>query len=138
MGNVQLIDGPPECQPILGDIGTYSDIRISASDGEASTSLTPFSVEVTQTALGAITLSWSPPSENTDGSALTDLAGYHIYYGESSGDYPNRIEIDNPSISTYVVENLSPRTYFVVATAINSAGLESSFSNEAVKTVAAP
>ena len=84
-----------------------------------------------------MTLDWTPPTQNEDGSTLTDLAGYFIYYGESSGSYPNRIRIDNPSISTYVVENLLPRTYYIVATSFNSTGIESRYSGEAVKTVTA-
>ena len=122
-------------QPLLGDIGMFTAISISVSDGEATTALPAFSVEVTQTALGAMTLSWTPPTQNEDGSVLEDLAGYFIYYGQSPGSYPNRIRIDNPSISTYVVENLLPDTYYVVATSFNSAGVESRYSGQAVKTI---
>jgi len=64
-----------------------------------------------------------------------DLAGYNIYFGLSQGNHSNRIYIDNPSISTYMVENLLPNTYYVVATAVNSLGVESTYSNVAVKTV---
>ena len=125
-------------QAVLGDEGIYSQIRISVSDGTSSATLPDFSVEVTQGALGAMTLSWTAPTENADGSPLTDLAGYVIYYGESPGIYPNRIPIDNPGITSFVVEDLLPRTYYVVATAFNSAGVESGFSNETSKTVTAP
>jgi len=83
-----------------------------------------------------MTLSWTPPTQNSDGSVLTDLAGYNIYFGSSQGNYPNRVGIDNQSISTYVIENLLPDTYYVVATSLNSQGVESTYSNVAVKTVA--
>ena len=122
-------------QPLLGDIGMYSAISISVSDGKTTTAMSAFSVEVTQTALGAMTLSWTPPTQNEDGSVLTDLAGYFIYYGQSPGSYPNRIRIDNPSISTYVVENLLPDTYYIVATSFNREGVESRYSGMATKTV---
>ena len=122
-------------QPLWGDIGMYSAISISVSDGKTTTAMPAFSVEVTQTALGAMTLSWTPPTQNEDGSVLTDLAGYFIYYGQSPGSYPNRIRIDNPSISTYVVENLLPDTYYIVATSFNSEGVESRYSGMATKTV---
>ena len=46
-----------------------------------------FHVEVTQSALGSMTLSWTAPTENTDGSQLNDLAGYKLYYGTSAGNY---------------------------------------------------
>jgi len=120
--------------PQAGDEGTYDGVRITASDGAASDSLT-FSVTVTQISTGSVTLSWTPPQQNTDGSALTDLAGYRIYYGTASQNYNNTVRIDNPGVSTYVVENLSPDTYYFVATAVNSAGVESDFSGEAVKAV---
>ena len=125
-------------QPLLGDEGVYSGITVTVSDGNASVSMSAFSIEVTQAALGAMTLSWTPPTENEDGSSLTDLGGYVIYYGESPGNYPNRIRITNPSISTYVVENLLPRTYYIVATAFNTAGIESRYSGMATKTVTVP
>lgn len=66
---------------------------------------------------------------------LTDLAGYKIYYGTTPGDYTQQIRIDNPSISTYLIENLLPETYYIVATAFNTAGVESSYSGMATKTV---
>jgi hypothetical protein len=88
-----------------------------------------------QVGFGSATLSWMPPTQNADGSALTDLSGYKIYYGNESGYYPMSIQIDNPGIARYVVENLTPNTYFFVLTAINSSGTESEFSNEASKQV---
>ena len=122
-------------QVFLGDVGVYENIHISVSDGQAASSLREFSVTVSQAALGSMTLSWTPPTENTDGSAITDLTGYYIYYGSTSRSYPNRVRIDNPSISTYVIESLIPDTYYVAATSFNSVGVESTFSDEAVKTV---
>ena len=71
--------------PQLGDVGTYTNIGISVSDGDLSSSLPRFSVAVIQNADGSITLSWTAPTENEDGSALTDLAAYKIYYGTSPG-----------------------------------------------------
>ena len=84
-----------------------------------------------------MTLSWTPPTENSDGTALTNLAGYNIYYGTQQANYPNWIRIDNPSISTYLVENLVPDTYYLVVTSFNSMGIESTYSGVAVKTVVA-
>ena len=121
--------------PTLGDVGSFTNIRISVSDGQASASLPGFRIDVSQVSLGSATLSWTAPTQNEDGSALTNLAGYKIYYGRSSGTYSNEVRIDNPGVTSFVVENLSPDTYFFAATALNSAGAESRFSGEAVKTV---
>jgi hypothetical protein len=113
----------------------YSNIRITVTDGQLSASLPQFSINVSAVALGSVTLSWTPPTRNTDGSALTDLAAYKIYYGLSEGNYTNNIRINNPGIATYVVEDLAPDTYYFVSTAINDAGIESDYSNVAIKTV---
>ena len=121
--------------PQSGDVGTYANIAISVSDGQLSASLAPFTITVNAFSLGSVTLSWTPPTQNTDGTQLTDLAGYKIYWGTLAGNYPNSVTINNGSISTYVVENLAPATYEFVATSFNAAGVESSYSNSATKVV---
>jgi len=122
-------------QPTLANVGDYGSIVVSVSDGTSSASLPAFSVAVMQTANGTVTLSWTAPTQNSDGSALTDLAGYKIYYRKNSGSYDQAVRLDNPSITTFVVEQLSPATYYFAATAFNSTGVESSFSTEVVRTV---
>ena len=121
--------------PSLGDVGNYSNIGISVSDGNMSDSLPAFSVGVVQNADGSITLSWTAPTQNEDGTALADLAAYKFYYGTSPGGYSNQVRVDNPGLATYVIENLTPATYYIVATAVNAVGVESQFSNEAIKQV---
>jgi len=122
-------------QPTLNDLGIYPDIAISVSDGSASRSLPEFAIAVTQAALGKVTLSWVAPTQNADGSPLLDLAGYKIHYGKNSGIYDHEISIDNPSITTYVVDNLVPGTYYFAASSFNSSGVESEYSGEAVRTI---
>lgn len=84
---------------------------------------------------GVATLSWTPPTTNLDGSVLTNLAGYKIYYGTQPGSYPNVITINNPGLSAYVIENLQPNTYYFTMTAYNTSGSESPYSNTASKTI---
>jgi hypothetical protein len=85
---------------------------------------------------GSVTLSWQPPTENADGTPLMDLSGYKVYVGTNSGSYEYReIRLDNPGLTTYMVENLAPGTYFIAATAYNAYGVESSFSEEVVRIV---
>ena len=122
-------------QPTLGNVGTIANIVISVSDGKASDSLRAFSVTVSQTALGNVTLSWIAPTQNADGSPLTDLAGYKIYYGTGSRNYSHEIHINNPGMTTYVVDNLVPDTYYFAAKSFNSSGVQSEYSGEAVRTV---
>ena len=122
-------------QPTMADLGEYIGIQISVSDGTDRASLRAFSVTVSQTATGAVTLNWVAPTENSDGSQLTDLSGYKIYYRKNSGSYDREIWIDNPSIDTLVVEQLSPATYYFAATSFNSSGVESAFSDEVTRIV---
>ncbi|MFK8053406.1 MAG: putative Ig domain-containing protein [Woeseiaceae bacterium] len=120
--------------PSAGDVGTYNNIRITVSDGSANDNMS-FSITVEQISSGNITLEWEAPTQNTDGSPLNDLAGYAFYYGSSSGSYPNRLQVNDPSLTRLVVENLSPGTYYFVGVAITSNSVESEYSNEATKVV---
>ena len=106
-----------------------------SSDGSLSASLATFSITVEAVSLGSVTLNWTPPTQNEDGTALTNLSGYRIYWGTTPGNYPNSVTIDNPGLSSYVVENLIPGTYVFVATSINASGMESVHSNSATKVV---
>jgi hypothetical protein len=127
--------GQLEGTPQFGDLGTYDDIVISVSDGRATDSLPGFSIEVSQDVLGSVTLEWAPPQLNTDGSYAGDLAGYVIYWGTESGSYDQQVRIDNVGLTAYVIDSLSPATYYFAATAFNSAGVESDFSNEVARSV---
>ena len=122
-------------QPTLGNVGTIANIVVSVSDGKASRSLQAFSVTVSQTALGNVTLSWVAPTQDSDGTPLMDLAGYKICYGTSSQNYSHEININSPGMTTYVMDNLVPDTYYFAATSFNASGVESDFSREAVRTV---
>lgn len=121
--------------PTATDVGTYAAITISVSDGKASASLAPFSISVTATGSGSATLSWVAPTQNTDGSALTDLSSYRIEYGRSATDLSQSVTISNPSVSTYVVENLTSGAWYFAVVAVNAGGVSSSLSNVASKTI---
>jgi hypothetical protein len=74
-------------------------------------------------------LSWAAPDENTDGSALTNLAGYRIYYGTSADALDQIIDIPSVGITTYVVDDLVAGTYYFSIRAYNAVGAESALSN---------
>jgi hypothetical protein len=80
---------------------------------------------------GTLTVSWRAPTRNTDGSPLTDLTGYTIYYGTRPGHYTAEISIADPLATRAVVHGLQPRVYYYFAvTANNGAGRHSVLSNE--------
>jgi hypothetical protein len=120
--------------------GTFSNIKISASDGKASSALPTFAIAVgasgsTGSGGPGITLSWTAPTENTDGSALTNLAGYVIAYGTSSTSLSQSVRLDNPSIDRYVFDQLSNGTYFFAIKAVNAEGTESALSSVVSKNI---
>ena len=85
--------------------------------------------------VGAVTLSWLPPTTNTNGTTLTDLAGYRIYYGQSPTAMTEVIAISNAGLTAYMVENLSAGTWYFAIKAVTTTGIESSLSNVASTTI---
>jgi hypothetical protein len=64
---------------------------------------------------------------------LTDLGGYKVYYGTSSGNYTVLKNVGN--VTTYKVGNLSSGLYYFAVTAYDTSGNESDYSNEVSKTI---
>jgi hypothetical protein len=110
--------------PGAGDVATYANIVISVSDGKATAPLPAFSITVQAYSFGSATLTWLPPTENVDATALTNLAGYRIYWGQQSSSYTSSVVIMNPGVTAYVVENLGSGTHYFAAAAINASGVE--------------
>jgi hypothetical protein len=106
-------------------------ITVTATNPSGETHTDTIVVRRESEGTGSVTLSWLPPTQRTDGSPLGDLAGYRISYGRMSGIYDYEIDLSNPGIVTYVVENLVPGDWYFVLTAYDSSGLESAPSEEA-------
>lgn len=83
----------------------------------------------------AATVEWLAPLTATDGSTLTNLAGYRIYYGTDVTRMTSRIEVKNAGVLSYVIEGLTPATYYFAVTAINVHGQESARSNAGRKII---
>ena len=118
---------------ILLDFGT-NNITVTATDSVGLSDSKSIAIERENTSLGAgtgtATLSWNPPTERVDNSHLTDLAGYEIHYGRSSGSYTNHVEISNPGLTAYVVDNLETGTWYFSISALDSNNQLSDFSSE--------
>jgi hypothetical protein len=121
--------------PTVADVGSFSGIVITVSDGTASASLAAFGISVLQAANGTALISWTAPTTNTDGSALTNLSGFRVAYGRSESDMSQSASINNPGLNSYTVNNLSTGQWFFAVYAVNSSGIESSVSNVATKTI---
>lgn len=121
--------------PAAASVGTYANIVISVSDGKARTALAAFPITVADVSNGAASLEWVPPTQNIDGSALTNLAGYRIVYGKSAAQLTQTIEVANAGMSSYVVDGLAPGTYYFAVRAYTSKDAESADSNVVAKVV---
>ena len=74
---------------------------------------------------GTITLDWTPPTQNSDGTSLTNLAGYTVYYGTSPGNLNQSVKVSNPGLTAFTVSNLAPGTWYFAITSYSSDGVES-------------
>lgn len=121
--------------PAASDVGTYSNILITASDGSASATLGPFTISVQGANRGSASLSWNAPAENTDGSPLSGLSGYWIYHGVDAATLSRLRQITNPSTTTAMIADLASGTHFFAVSATVNTGLESPLSNVVRKVI---
>jgi hypothetical protein len=111
--------------PVEANVGSYQNIVVSVSDGIAAASLPAFSVTVAQAPTRTATVDWAPPTENADGSVLTNLAGYNIYYGTSAAEMSHAVKVTNPGLAAYTISDLAPGNWYFAISSYNSAGVES-------------
>lgn len=124
--------------PASGNVGTFANIVIGVSDGQGSASLPAFSIQVNAAPpppVGSATLSWTAPTTNTDGSPLTDLAGFLINYGTSPNAMTQSINVSNATATGYTVGNLTAGTWYFTVFVYTTAGTQSVSSNVASKTI---
>lgn len=123
--------------PTSADEGTTGAITIIASDGRTTASIGPFTIDVTARGApttGSATLSWVAPTHNTDGTPVTNLAGFRIYYGTNADALTQTIDVPGPTTTAYIIEKLAAGTYFFAVAAYTTMGTESALSDIASKT----
>ena len=129
--------------PKQTDVGTTSGIVITAADGTATASLTAFNITVSSTTVsttpttGSATVSWSAPTANTNGTALTNLAGYKIYYGTDASSLTTEqvVEVASPTTLSYVLSGLGSGTWYFAVASYSTSGEESALSAVSSKTI---
>jgi len=139
------------------DAGVWSNIVIGVTDGRKTARLPAFRITVTavttpvastsaltptststaivQPVTGNATISWLPPTQNTDGSTLTNLSGYKVFYGTDPTSLSQSVQIPNPGLTICVIESLSQGTWYFAVKAFSANGTESDASNVASKTI---
>jgi hypothetical protein len=140
-------------RPGTHQTGTYKDIVIRLTDWYGFVTLPAFSITVTTAAATTpppkvtpppvapppvtpppvsssanAALDWTPPTENTNGTVLTNLAGYHVHYGTSATNLSKTVTVSNPGVTSYVVDNLSAGTWYFAISSYSTAGIESGLS----------
>jgi len=116
--------------PSSSQTGTYSNIVISVSDGQASSALPAFAITVDSATVttGSATVTITPPTQNTNGSTVSNLAGVTIYYGTSSSNLSQSVKVATTAPTTYTISNLSVGTWYFAGQAYTSTGTTSAMS----------
>jgi len=113
-----------------------------SSGGSTSSVTPPTSIAPTQppptpppATTGTAELAWSAPTKNEDGSALTNLAGYKVRYGQSAGVLSQLRDIASPATSRVTIEGLSSGTWYFTVASYTNAGVESAPTGAVSKTI---
>jgi Putative Ig domain len=120
--------------PTTAQEGSYSNIVISASNGTSSAALPAFSVKVNAPgstpppATGSATIDWVPPTKNTNGSPLTDLAGVKIYYGTSAANLSKVVQVASSTQTSTTISNLAAGTWYFGGVSYTTTGAQSTMS----------
>jgi hypothetical protein len=127
--------------PATSNIGTTSGIGIKVTDGRSWAQLPLFAITVTGatvtpvTTTGSATVTWQPPTQNSDGSALTNLAGFQVDYGTAANALNKTLKVANPAQSSSTVTNLTSGTWYFAVQAYTNSGLQSAVSSVVTKTI---
>lgn len=79
-------------------------------------------------------LSWVPPTQNTDNSVLTDLAGFRVLYGDSATALSQIVNVPGAGVTSYDIDFTANGAKFFAVRAYTSGASESANSNVASKT----
>jgi hypothetical protein len=86
---------------------------------------------------GTATVNWTAPTLNTDGSALTDLAGFKVVYGTSATSLNQTKTVSDARATNTTLPALGAGTWYFAVRAFNAAQVESANSSVGQKTITA-
>jgi hypothetical protein len=124
--------------PTAANVATDPNIVVGVSDGTKSVALPAFSIAVEAAVAvpaGSVSLSWSKPAQNTNGSPLTNLAGFIVRYGTHAAALSSQISVGSPNSTSAQIDNLNPGTWYFEVAAINTANVASPFSAMVSKSI---
>jgi Putative Ig domain/Fibronectin type III domain len=120
--------------PTSTQTGTYSNILVSVSDGKSSAALPAFAIVVKPASTtppvgtGSAVVNWTPPTSNTNGTPLTNLAGIRIYYGTTQANLTQSIQLA-ANQTTATISNLAAGTWYFAGAVFTSTGAQSAMSS---------
>jgi hypothetical protein len=91
-------------------------------------------VSVTQATTGSAALSWAAPTTDTNGSPVTTLTGYTIFYGTSQSALTHSVTVSGASTTSHTVTGLTTGTWYFAVAADATDGTQSAMSNIGSKT----
>jgi hypothetical protein len=134
---------------VLGIADNGSSVTDGGLDGEGnaySANLTGASIDwsgatftlgapADTTPPGIASVSWTKPTQNTDGSALTDLAGFIVRYGTDAAALSSLISVISPSATGAQIENLEPGNWYFEVAALTTANVVGLYSPAVSETI---
>jgi hypothetical protein len=117
-----------------GSFGGVDPVPTAAKQCELRVDATTPTPDPPPAATGQATLSWVAPTQNDDGSALTDLAGYWLSYGMSPTALVHTVHVA-AAVNRYTISEIAPGTYYFAVRAFTSGGRDSDSSNVVSKVV---
>lgn len=137
LGAILLASG---CQP-EGSNSSSSAPNSAAASAAAAPPAAPPATPPSSGRAGVLDASWIAPTTNADGSPLTDLAFYRLYYDTASTPCPASAYFQvasttsspqiNKTVAYTLTGLLAGTQYFVAVTAVDSSAVESACSSVA-------
>src|SRR5262245_27157385 len=73
---------------------------------------------------GSTTINWTAPTTNTDGSRITNLAGYRVLFGTSRSALNQSQAVNSATATSATIGSLTAGTWYFAVRSVNSAGTE--------------
>lgn len=113
-------------RPAATDVGRNANIAVAVSNGLSTVALPTFSIAVSTASQAnhSVTAIWTPPTQNTDGSELANLAGYKVYFGTDPASLSHVLQTVGAAVTRQVISGLAAGIWYFALSAYTTAGVE--------------